>query len=199
MCDTCGCNVTGGNQHLVSPGGKLEKTDSGREAVTVLHDLLHENDHTALHNREHFNAHGVVAINLMSSPGAGKTSLLEAIYLLATTRSFRTPRLEECSREGGSSFYLRGEVEEDDERRNDGDGDVAVVADPEDRHPVDDDVADRAAAHGRHQGQDAKPEDIHALARCSQGAADSKSRGSQHFEAVDEAHGRTVPETAFRA
>jgi hydrogenase nickel incorporation protein HypB len=78
MCDTCGCNITQGNEHLISAGGKLEKTDSGREAVTVLHSLLHENDHTALHNREHFDAHGVVAINLMSSPGAGKTALLEA-------------------------------------------------------------------------------------------------------------------------
>jgi len=78
MCDTCGCNVTPGNEHLVSKGGKLEKTDSGREAITVLHGLLHENDHMAQHNREHFSAHGVVAINLMSSPGAGKTSLLEA-------------------------------------------------------------------------------------------------------------------------
>ena len=78
MCDTCGCNVTPANEHLISTGGKLERTDSGREAITVLHDLLSENDHTALHNREHFNAHDVVAINLMSSPGAGKTSLLEA-------------------------------------------------------------------------------------------------------------------------
>ena len=78
MCDTCGCNITPGNEHLIAHGGKLEKTDSGREAITVLHGLLHENDHTALHNREHFNAHKVVAINLMSSPGAGKTSLLEA-------------------------------------------------------------------------------------------------------------------------
>jgi hydrogenase nickel incorporation protein HypB len=77
MCDTCGCNITPGNEHLISAGGKLEKTDSGREAVTVLHSLLQENDHTAFHNREHFNAHKVIAINLMSSPGAGKTSLLE--------------------------------------------------------------------------------------------------------------------------
>jgi len=78
MCDTCGCNITPGNEHLISKGGKLEKTEGGREAITVLHGLLHENDHMALHNRDHFNAHGVVAINLMSSPGAGKTSLLEA-------------------------------------------------------------------------------------------------------------------------
>ncbi len=77
MCDTCGCNITHGNEHLISAGGRLEKTESGREAVSVLHNLLHENDHTAQHNREHFNAHGVLAINLMSSPGAGKTALLE--------------------------------------------------------------------------------------------------------------------------
>ena len=78
MCDTCGCNITPGNEHLISAGGKLEKTEGGREAITVLNDLLIENDHTAQHNREHFNAHGVMAINLMSSPGAGKTALLEA-------------------------------------------------------------------------------------------------------------------------
>lgn len=78
MCDTCGCNITHGNENLIKPGGKLEKTESGKEAVTVLHSLLHENDHTAQHNRMHFDQHNVLAINLMSSPGAGKTSLLEA-------------------------------------------------------------------------------------------------------------------------
>ncbi|MGB7451253.1 MAG: hydrogenase nickel incorporation protein HypB [Lysobacterales bacterium] len=93
MCDTCGCNITPGNEHLISTGGKLEKTDSGREAITVLHDLLHENDHTALHNREHFNAHEVVAINLMSSPGAGKTSLLEAT-IKALGNEFRIAVIE---------------------------------------------------------------------------------------------------------
>ena len=78
MCDTCGCNITHGNEGLIKPDGKYHKTKSGREAVTVLHSLLHENDHTAKHNREHFDAHTVLAINIMSSPGAGKTALLEA-------------------------------------------------------------------------------------------------------------------------
>lgn len=78
MCDTCGCNVTPGNEHLVRPGGKLASTPSGRESVDILHGLLHENDHQALHNREHFDRHGVLAVNLMSSPGSGKTRLLEA-------------------------------------------------------------------------------------------------------------------------
>jgi hydrogenase nickel incorporation protein HypB len=78
MCDTCGCNITHGNESLIRPGGKLARTQSGKEAVSVLHSLLDENDHTAKHNREHFNGHNVLAINLMSSPGAGKTALLEA-------------------------------------------------------------------------------------------------------------------------
>ena len=78
MCDTCGCNITPGNEHMVKEGGQLATTATGHESVEVLEGLLHANDHQALHNREHFDAHGVLAINLMSSPGAGKTSLLEA-------------------------------------------------------------------------------------------------------------------------
>lgn len=67
MCDTCGCNVTPGNEHLV-----------GHESVEVLTSLLDANDHQAAHNREHFARHNALAVNLMSSPGAGKTALLEA-------------------------------------------------------------------------------------------------------------------------
>jgi hydrogenase nickel incorporation protein HypB len=40
-------------------------------------NLLHANQHRADHNREHFDAWGVTCLNLMSAPGAGKTSLLE--------------------------------------------------------------------------------------------------------------------------
>lgn len=78
MCDTCGCNITPGNEHLIRAEGKLAVTESGREAITVLKSLLSENDHQAQHNREYFDRHGVLAINLMSSPGSGKTALLEA-------------------------------------------------------------------------------------------------------------------------
>jgi hydrogenase nickel incorporation protein HypB len=69
--------VTDGNRHLVEGDGKLAKTESGREAISVLQGLLSENDHIAQHNREHFDRHGVLALNLMSSPGSGKTRLLE--------------------------------------------------------------------------------------------------------------------------
>ena len=78
MCDTCGCNVTPGNEHLVAAGGHLATTSGGRESVEVLKGLLDANDHQAAHNREHFARHNALAVNLMSSPGAGKTALLEA-------------------------------------------------------------------------------------------------------------------------
>jgi hydrogenase nickel incorporation protein HypB len=60
MCDVCGCG----------------------DSTIVSHDvhqrILSDNDMVAGHNREHFARRGVLAINLMGSPGSGKTALLEA-------------------------------------------------------------------------------------------------------------------------
>jgi hydrogenase nickel incorporation protein HypB len=78
MCDTCGCNVTPANQHLIQPNSKISKLGNGKTAVDILRGLLSENDHQAAHNRAHFDSRRVLAINLMSSPGSGKTALLEA-------------------------------------------------------------------------------------------------------------------------
>jgi DNA replication and repair protein RecF len=50
---------------------------------------------------------------LLGGNGAGKTSLLEAIYVLATTRSFRAAQIADCARHGTAAFHLRGEVETD--------------------------------------------------------------------------------------
>jgi len=68
MCDTCGCSITPGNRDTIAAA----------HAVPVLEGLLAENDRMAAHNRAHFERHGVLAVNLMSSPGSGKTLLLEA-------------------------------------------------------------------------------------------------------------------------
>jgi hydrogenase nickel incorporation protein HypB len=46
--------------------------------VEVHHHLLATNDRMASHTRTHFEELGVLAINLMGSPGSGKTALLEA-------------------------------------------------------------------------------------------------------------------------
>jgi len=73
MCSTCGCNT-------VSGAGKVEYRPVPQQtrAVPVLKKLLDQNDAVAAHNRAHFDAHGVLALDLMSAPGAGKTALLEA-------------------------------------------------------------------------------------------------------------------------
>ena len=73
MCDHCGCAVT----EPADASSAHVHDAPGVESVDVLRGLLEENDRLAAHNREHFETHGVLAINLMSSPGAGKTALLE--------------------------------------------------------------------------------------------------------------------------
>ncbi len=60
MCEDCGC----GDPDIVP--------------VEVHDRILAGNDRTARHNREHFTRQGLLAINLMGSPGAGKTAVLEA-------------------------------------------------------------------------------------------------------------------------
>jgi hydrogenase nickel incorporation protein HypB len=52
--------------------------DSASERVLVLEQILAENDRVADLNRAVLAGHGIRTVNLMSSPGAGKTSLLAA-------------------------------------------------------------------------------------------------------------------------
>jgi hydrogenase nickel incorporation protein HypB len=58
--------------------------------VTVLQDIMSANDKIAAKNKEIFDKNKILAINMMSSPGAGKTSLiLETIrQLKARVRMF---------------------------------------------------------------------------------------------------------------
>ena len=70
MCDTCGCGSTA--RDTGEPGDASET-----ETLTVEERLLAKNDDLAAHVRASLDARGIVALNLMSSPGAGKTSLLE--------------------------------------------------------------------------------------------------------------------------
>ena len=74
MCGDCGCDPK--PTHSQSP----VESDTGAAAVTsipVLEDILSDNDRVAQSTRESLDLAGVVAFNLMSSPGAGKTHLLE--------------------------------------------------------------------------------------------------------------------------
>lgn len=68
MCETCGC----GDPEIVP--------------IEVQERILSDNDTQAAHNRSHFEDLGVLAINLMGSPGAGKTAVLEATAKAAEER-----------------------------------------------------------------------------------------------------------------
>jgi hydrogenase nickel incorporation protein HypB len=67
MCLTCGCDAT---EVRVSA---VEHTDT----LVIEERVLAKNDHLAAHLRGSLTARGITAVNLMSSPGSGKTSLLE--------------------------------------------------------------------------------------------------------------------------
>ncbi len=112
MCKDCGCSITDHDHHSHEHGhhhdhdGHHHSHDHGdhdhshthqsahetlhhnpqlndAKTISVIKKILDKNDQEAHHNREHFNEHGVLAINLMSSPGSGKTTLLEKMGALA--------------------------------------------------------------------------------------------------------------------
>ena len=59
------------------PLGDMTGYGTGPERIEVLERIFGENDRTAQENRDLLDAHDVVAVNMMSSPGAGKTLLLQ--------------------------------------------------------------------------------------------------------------------------
>jgi hydrogenase nickel incorporation protein HypB len=66
------------NGHDHSPEhGDHSAYDTGRERITVLERIFSENDRVADANRELLHAAQVASVNLMSSPGSGKTALLQ--------------------------------------------------------------------------------------------------------------------------
>ena len=85
MCDSCGCG------------------DPGVVPVVIRERLLSANDHQAGHNREHFEAAGTLAINLMGSPGSGKTESL--LIGLSQYFSSLAPRI------GWAEFDGKGQID----------------------------------------------------------------------------------------
>lgn len=95
MCKDCGCSITDHHHH---EGDALQAHHHAHETLhanpqlndpktlEVITKILDKNDREADHNREHFESHGVLAINLMSSPGSGKTALLETLADMASFR-----------------------------------------------------------------------------------------------------------------
>jgi hydrogenase nickel incorporation protein HypB len=83
VCGTCGC----GESDVRVEGLGEHRHDPLLGVVEIETALLAKNDHLAAHNRAWLGARGIVALNLMSSPGSGKTSLLRrTITEVAPTR-----------------------------------------------------------------------------------------------------------------
>jgi hydrogenase nickel incorporation protein HypB len=67
---------------------------TGPERVTVLERIFTENDRAAAANREAFADAGVICLNVMSSPGAGKTTVLAATLTHLRDRGLRAGVIE---------------------------------------------------------------------------------------------------------
>ena len=65
------------DQSMRDVGDHSGYTETGSTRVTILENLLSENDRVADDNAGRLHDAGVCAVNLMSSPGAGKTTLLK--------------------------------------------------------------------------------------------------------------------------
>lgn len=96
MCVTCGCShgetkiegVAHSHSHdhshvheqrygfVRKHGSPAHTHPPGNRLVQVEQDILAKNNQYASANRSHFAAHGIFALNLVSSPGSGKTTLL---------------------------------------------------------------------------------------------------------------------------
>ncbi|MGE4418526.1 MAG: hydrogenase nickel incorporation protein HypB [Sulfurimonas sp.] len=90
MCKDCGCSITEDNYHHKHSHDREDIYTNPQlndaKTIDVITKILDKNDHEAVHNRAHFEKYGVLAINLMSSPGSGKTALLEKFAELAKFR-----------------------------------------------------------------------------------------------------------------
>jgi hydrogenase nickel incorporation protein HypB len=88
MCENCGCVMPDWlkdekSGHLHEHSHKHDHNESmnplldEKKTVKILTDIMEKNNHEADHIRDHLREKSVLAINMMSSPGSGKTSLLE--------------------------------------------------------------------------------------------------------------------------
>ena len=103
MCNTCGCSSSDGaviykpgdasyhvhvdndeHSHHHEHDSHAHEHTHGRQ-VAVEQDVLLRNNLLAERNRGYFEAKNVLAINFLSSPGSGKTSLLEKTIPLVKT------------------------------------------------------------------------------------------------------------------
>jgi hydrogenase nickel incorporation protein HypB len=79
MCGTCGCAPDYRPRRTTKPASVQAESAKAELPISleVMENILSANDERAAENRRRIAAAGVFAANLMSSPGSGKTRLLE--------------------------------------------------------------------------------------------------------------------------
>ena len=76
MCTTCGCQSTQEHKHAPHHHHEHEA-----DSIKLEKAILETNDQYAKQNKATLNKKGTIALNFVSSPGSGKTSLLEQTVL----------------------------------------------------------------------------------------------------------------------
>jgi len=79
MCDICGCGESNEHSHDHNHNHHHDHDHSHDEKVTIPlgRDILEINNRLAERTRGYFEARDIYALNIMSSPGSGKTTFLE--------------------------------------------------------------------------------------------------------------------------
>lgn len=88
MCTNCGCSVVGevgihhhshenGHHHSHENGHTHSHHDEPHQTLAVGQAVLAKNDRLAERNRGYFMAKNLLVLNVLSSPGSGKTAFLE--------------------------------------------------------------------------------------------------------------------------
>jgi hydrogenase nickel incorporation protein HypB len=101
MCENCGCGEGGPGYTLINPAGEPHHDHDHdhphshdhdhthghlhtheHQRIRIEADVLQQNNLLAQRNRGYFEARNILALNLVSSPGSGKTTILERTITL---------------------------------------------------------------------------------------------------------------------
>ena len=80
MCGTCGCQSENSTVHLHTPEQETiqvsEPHHHPHRSIKIEQSILAKNDHLAHQNQHYFADHHLYVLNIVSSPGSGKTTLI---------------------------------------------------------------------------------------------------------------------------